>query len=64
MKTTISNDVLSAAIAASLAKGEDLTSAAISGKRYIEQAIISGSEYEIGNGHGPVNHFWSLTKPI
>jgi hydroxymethylpyrimidine/phosphomethylpyrimidine kinase len=47
---------LSSAFAASLAKGENLTDAAISAKRYIEQAIISGAEYEIGKGHGPVNH--------
>ena len=51
---------LSSAFAAALAKGEDLTSAAISAKKYIEQAIISGAEYAIGGGHGPVNHFWNL----
>ena len=51
---------LSSAFAAALAKGEDLTSAAKSAKKYIEQAIISGAEYEIGNGHGPVNHFFCL----
>ena len=51
---------LSSAFAAALAKGEDLTTAAISAKRYIEQAIISGADYRIGNGHGPVNHFFSL----
>ena len=53
---------LSSAFAAALARGEDLTSAAISAKKYIEQAIISGAEYEIGHGHGPVNHFFSLQK--
>lgn len=51
---------LSSAFAAALAKGEDLTAAAISAKKYIEQAIISGADYEIGGGHGPVNHFWSM----
>lgn len=51
---------LSSAFAAALAKGEDLTSAAISAKKYIEQAIISGAGYEIGHGHGPVNHFFGL----
>ena len=50
---------LSSAFAAALAKGEDLTVAATSAKRYIEQAIISGADYEIGHGHGPVNHFFS-----
>ena len=49
---------LSSAIAAALAKGEDLTAAAKSAKAYLEQAIISGADYKIGHGHGPVNHFW------
>ena len=49
---------LSSAIAAALAKGEDLNTAAKSAKSYLEQAIISGAIYEIGHGHGPVNHFW------
>lgn len=47
---------LSSAIAAALAKGEDLSTAAKSAKSYLEQAIISGADYEIGHGHGPVNH--------
>lgn len=51
---------LSSAFAAALAKGEDLNSAAVSAKAYIEQAIISGAEYQIGGGHGPVNHFFDV----
>lgn len=51
---------LSSALAAALARGEDLTSAARSAKKYIEQAVISGAEYEIGHGHGPVDHFFAL----
>ena len=47
---------LSSAFAAALARGEELTTAARSSKAYIEQAIIAGADYEIGNGHGPVNH--------
>jgi hydroxymethylpyrimidine/phosphomethylpyrimidine kinase len=53
---------LSSAFAAALAKGKDLTAAAVSAKKYIEQAIISGADYEIGGGHGPVNHFWSIGR--
>ena len=49
---------LSSALAAALAKGEPLTTAAKSAKYYIEQAIISGSRYQTGHGHGPVDHFW------
>jgi hydroxymethylpyrimidine/phosphomethylpyrimidine kinase len=30
-------------------------------KKYIEQAIIAGADYEIGHGHGPVNHFFEFT---
>ena len=55
---------LSSAFAAALARGEDLTSAAISAKKYIEQAIISGAEYEIGHGHGPVNHFYCFESTL
>ena len=51
---------LSSAFAAALARGEELTTAATSAKKYIEGAIISGAEYEIGHGHGPVNHFWNI----
>lgn len=50
---------LSSAFAAALARGEDLTEAATSAKKYIAGAIISGAEYEIGHGHGPVDHFWN-----
>lgn len=51
---------LSSAFAAALAKGKGLTESAESAKQYIEQAIISGADYEIGGGHGPVNHFFAL----
>ena len=49
---------LSSAFAAALARGEELTAAAKSAKDYIAQAIIAGAEYELGHGHGPVNHFF------
>ena len=55
---------LSSAFAAALAKGEGLTMAATSAKSYIEQAIISGAEYEIGKGHGPVNHGFDPVKML
>lgn len=53
---------LSSALAAAIARGEELTMAARSAKRYIEQAIIAGAEIEIGMGHGPVNHFFEPLK--
>jgi hydroxymethylpyrimidine/phosphomethylpyrimidine kinase len=55
---------LSSALAAALARGEDLTTAALSAKKYIEQAIIYGAEYKIGNGYGPVNHGFNPIKTL
>lgn len=55
---------LSSAFASALASGEDLTLAAKSAKKYIEQAIVSGAEYEIGHGHGPVNHGFNPLKML
>lgn len=51
---------LSSALAAAIARGEDLTAAARSAKDYIDKAIVSGAEYNIGGGHGPVDHFFLL----
>lgn len=50
---------MSSALAASLAKGATLQEAAKAAKAFITNAILSGAEYEIGHGHGPVNHFWN-----
>lgn len=49
---------LSSALAAALARGEGLTQAARSAKDYIDGAIRAGADYQIGRGHGPVNHFY------
>jgi hydroxymethylpyrimidine/phosphomethylpyrimidine kinase len=49
---------LSAAIAANLAKGDDIETAVRRAKAYITGAIRAGAEYRIGQGHGPVHHFW------
>lgn len=51
---------LSSAFASYLAQGFNLNDAAKKAKEYINQAIISGKDYKIGNGHGPVNHFWNF----
>lgn len=51
---------LSSAFAAALAKGYSLTEAAERAKAYINEAIVSGADYVIGHGHGPVNHFFGL----
>lgn len=48
---------LSSAIAAYLAQGADLDTAARLGKDYIAAAVEAGAAYRIGHGHGPVHHF-------
>ncbi|MFI3270228.1 MAG: bifunctional hydroxymethylpyrimidine kinase/phosphomethylpyrimidine kinase [Rikenellaceae bacterium] len=49
---------LSSTIAAYLALGMTLWDAVRSAKEYLEGAILSGAKYEIGSGHGPVDHFY------
>ena len=49
---------LSSAIAACLARGDDLETAVRKAKSYIENAIRAGARYSLGHGHGPVHHFF------
>lgn len=49
---------LSAAIAFFLADTGDIVKAAELGKKYIYQAILAGKDMKIGQGYGPVNHFF------
>ncbi|MBQ8864914.1 MAG: bifunctional hydroxymethylpyrimidine kinase/phosphomethylpyrimidine kinase [Bacteroidaceae bacterium] len=51
---------MSSAFAALLAQGKTLQQAATGAKDYVANAILSGADYEIGHGHGPVNHFYML----
>lgn len=51
---------LSSAFASYLAQGYSLDEAASAAKEYITKAIESGSRFEIGHGHGPVDHFYNL----
>ena len=53
---------LSSAIAAFLAKGADLKTAALQAKQFITRAIQSGAEYRLGRGHGPVHHFFDYWR--
>jgi hydroxymethylpyrimidine/phosphomethylpyrimidine kinase len=48
---------LSSAIAAGLAKGEDLGTAVGHAKVYISAAIAAADRLRVGRGHGPVHHF-------
>jgi hydroxymethylpyrimidine/phosphomethylpyrimidine kinase len=48
---------LSSAIAAGLAKGEDLATAVRHAKAWISAAIAAADRLAVGHGHGPVHHF-------
>lgn len=49
---------LSSAIAANLARGAGIEAAVRNAKEYIAGAIRAGADYRLGQGHGPVHHFW------
>ncbi|TCT04691.1 bifunctional hydroxymethylpyrimidine kinase/phosphomethylpyrimidine kinase [Aquabacter spiritensis] len=51
---------LSSAIAAGLARGEDLGTAVAKAKTYISGAIAAADRLHVGQGHGPVHHFFAL----
>jgi hydroxymethylpyrimidine/phosphomethylpyrimidine kinase len=48
---------LSSAIAAGLAKGLDLVTAAREAKVFVSSALAASEQLKIGGGHGPVHHF-------
>jgi hydroxymethylpyrimidine/phosphomethylpyrimidine kinase len=50
----------SSAIASFLAHQLPLNDAVKRAKDYTHQAIVSGAEYDIGKGHGPVHHFFNF----
>ncbi|MDC5705753.1 bifunctional hydroxymethylpyrimidine kinase/phosphomethylpyrimidine kinase [Vibrio europaeus] len=49
---------LSSAIASYLAQGNRLHKAVYLGKQYISQAIAHADKLDVGQGHGPVHHFF------
>lgn len=48
---------LSSAVAAGLAKGEDLATAVRNAKAYVSAAIAAADRLGVGHGHGPIHHF-------
>ena len=48
---------LSSAIAAGLAKGEDLETAIRHAKAWVSAAIAAADRLGVGHGHGPIHHF-------
>jgi len=50
---------LSSAIAAYLARGFALREAVMQAKAYLTAALRAGANYRLGQGHGPVHHFYT-----
>jgi hydroxymethylpyrimidine/phosphomethylpyrimidine kinase len=50
------------AIAAGLAKGNDVRAAVDTAKTYLTAALRAAVELKIGHGHGPLNHFYQLSE--
>ena len=53
---------LSSAIAAGLAKGQNLADAVRDAQAYVTAAIAAADRLAIGKGHGPVHHFHALWR--
>jgi hydroxymethylpyrimidine/phosphomethylpyrimidine kinase len=53
---------LASAIAAWIARGLPVKDATRKGLDYTHQAIEKGAHYQLGKGHGPVNHFYQTFK--
>ncbi|GLB53255.1 hydroxymethylpyrimidine/phosphomethylpyrimidine kinase [Neptunitalea chrysea] len=51
---------LSSAIASFLAKNQELDTAVQNGINYLHQALEQGKNYKLGNGHGPIKHFYKF----
>jgi hydroxymethylpyrimidine/phosphomethylpyrimidine kinase len=48
---------LSSAVAAGLAKGEDIETAVRNAKAWVTAAIAEADRFSVGRGHGPIHHF-------
>jgi hydroxymethylpyrimidine/phosphomethylpyrimidine kinase len=48
---------LSSAIAAGLAKGEDMETAVRNAKAWVSAAVSAADRFAVGHGHGPIHHF-------
>lgn len=52
------------AIAAELAKGNNVKKAILIAKAYITEAILQADALKLGRGHGPTNHFQGTVVPV
>ena len=48
---------LSSAIAAGLAKGDEMETAVRNAKAWVHAAIAAADRLDVGHGHGPIHHF-------
>lgn len=53
---------LSSAIAAGLAKGQDMNTAVTRAKTYLSAAVAAADRLAVGHGHGPVHHFHAFER--
>ena len=51
---------LSSAIAAGLAQGMSLDEACVSAKKYLTGALAAADKLDVGQGSGPVHHFFDM----
>ncbi|MBD5267358.1 MAG: bifunctional hydroxymethylpyrimidine kinase/phosphomethylpyrimidine kinase [Bacteroides sp.] len=51
---------MSSAIACGLASGCSLEEAVKHAKQFISEAIMAGADYDVGSGHGSVNHLFNI----
>jgi hydroxymethylpyrimidine/phosphomethylpyrimidine kinase len=49
---------LSSAIASYLAMGQDIDEAVTNACQWLHCAILHGKDYQLGHGHGPINHIF------
>lgn len=55
---------LSAAIAAGLARGRDLSTSVAVAHSYLQAAISAADRLHVGSGHGPVHHFHAVWSHV
>ena len=48
---------LASAVAAGLAKGDEVVDAVQAAKAYVARALVGGAGWQLGAGHGPLDHF-------
>ena len=55
---------LSSAIAAGLARGEEMEAAVRNAKTWVSAAIAAADRFAVGHGHGPIHHFHRFYQSV